>query len=78
MDIQHSHTVRDLFQQLGLDGSDRAIEKFIANNHLRPEDGELYRAIFWTPAQARFIKEAVEQDAEWAEPVDELDARLRR
>ena len=78
MELQHSHNVNELFQQLGLDDSDGAVDKFISRHQLRRDDGELYRAIFWTPAQAKFIKEAVEQDADWAEAVDELDARLRR
>lgn len=78
MEVQHTHPMSELFQQLGLAHSDDAIEDFIESHRLRPDDGELYRAIFWNPAQAKFIKEAVELDADWAETVDELDARLRR
>lgn len=78
MEVQHTHPMSELFQQLGMPDSDEAIEKFIATHRLKHDDGELYRAIFWSPAQAKFIKEAVELDADWAETVDELDARLRR
>ncbi|MBB3168964.1 DUF2789 domain-containing protein [Simiduia aestuariiviva] len=77
MDLHHTHNVKDLFQQLGLEDGDAAVERFIASHRLRPEDGELYRAIFWSPSQAKFIKESIEEDAEWAEAVDQLDARLR-
>ncbi|MDN3640666.1 DUF2789 domain-containing protein [Simiduia curdlanivorans] len=78
MEVQHHHAMAELFSQLGLDSSKTAIDQFIRNNHLRHQDGELYRAIFWNPAQAQFIKQAIEEDAQWAEVVDELDARLRR
>lgn len=74
----HHHGVSDLFYQLGLDGTEKGIDLFINMYGLRHEDGELYRAIFWSPQQARFIKDAIAEDAEWAEAVDELDARLRR
>ena len=31
----------------------------------------------WTPAQAAFLREEILEDADWAEVVDQLDARLR-
>lgn len=72
-----NHSVNELFEQLGLPSETGKIEKFIAQHKLRMGDGELYRAIFWNPSQAQFLKESVEEDADWAEAVDELDARLR-
>lgn len=78
MELHQQHQMSDLFSQLGLDNSERAIDKFIRDNHLQHRDGELYRAIFWSPAQAQFIKQAIDEDGDWAEAVDELDARLRR
>ncbi|MCW5637448.1 MAG: DUF2789 family protein, partial [Rubrivivax sp.] len=32
---------------------------------------------FWSPAQARFLREEVAEDADWAELVDQLNLMLR-
>lgn len=71
------HSLSSLFDQLGLDSSNQAIEDFIDSH--RPLDGgiELHRADFWNPAQASFLKQEKDEDADWAEVVDELDALLR-
>jgi hypothetical protein len=71
-----THSMRDLFAQLGLSTSDTAIEAFISNNHLEVEI-PLEKAAFWSAGQAQFIREAIQQDADWAELVDQLDAQLR-
>lgn len=71
-----SHTMPALFAQLGLSNSDTAIDNFIHNNHL-PVDIPLEKAGFWSAAQAQFLREAIVEDADWAEVVDQLDARLR-
>ncbi len=71
-----SHDIEGLFLQLGLSNSPESIEIFITNHHL-PNDIPLERAAFWSSGQAQFIHEAIEQDAEWAEAVDQLDAQLR-
>jgi hypothetical protein len=71
-----SHTIQALFKQLGLAASDVAIESFIRNNHL-DRDIPLERAAFWSAGQAQFIHEALEEDSDWAEVVDQLDAQLR-
>jgi hypothetical protein len=71
-----SHTIYTLFQQLGLPSSDTAIESFIKNNHLG-KDIPLQRAAFWSAGQAQFIQEALAEDSDWAEIVDQLDAQLR-
>ena len=66
-----------LFDQLGLDSSEAAIDAFVAEH--KPLDAAiaLVDAPFWTPAQGQFIAESIDQDAAWAIVVDELDARLR-
>ncbi|MBU3069542.1 DUF2789 domain-containing protein [Aestuariicella sp. G3-2] len=70
------HSMNSLFQQLGLPHDDEDIETFITRHRL--DQGQmLSEATFWSPNQARFLKEAVEEDADWAEVVDQLDARLR-
>ncbi len=71
------HTMNTLFQQLGLNDSDDEVEKFIIRHRPLPRDMELHEASFWNKSQAEFLKQALKDDAEWAELVDELDARLR-
>ena len=71
-----SHTMQDLFAQLGLPNSDIAMDNFMQNNHL-PAEIPLERAAFWSAGQAQFIREAIALDADWAEVVDHLDAQLR-
>jgi len=71
-----SHTMQTLFAQLGLPNSDIAMDNFMQNNHL-PAEIPLERAAFWSAGQAQFIREAITQDADWAEVVDHLDAQLR-
>lgn len=71
-----NHTMAALFAQLGLPSSEAAIENFMQNNHLPPEI-PLENAAFWNVGQAQFIREAISQDADWAEVVDHLDAQLR-
>lgn len=71
-----THTIETLFLQLGLPNSPASINAFIQNNHL-PDDIPLERAAFWSAGQAQFIHEAIEQDSDWAEVVDQLDAQLR-
>ena len=70
------HSMEALFAQLGLPNSDNAIDEFIQNNRL-PADVPLENAAFWSAGQAQFIHEAIEEDADWAEVVDHLDAQLR-
>lgn len=71
------HTMNSLFDQLGLDSSDKDIEEFIANH--KPIAGEilLHEASFWNSSQANVLKQMKDDDADWAEWVDMLDAQLR-
>ncbi|QQD19821.1 DUF2789 domain-containing protein [Spongiibacter nanhainus] len=71
------HSMNRLFQQLGLPDSDKDVESFIIRHRPIPRDLELHEASFWTKSQASFLKQALDEDADWAEIVDELDARLR-
>ena len=41
------------------------------------EGVQLAEAAFWTPAQAGFLREAILEDADWAEVIDELNNDLR-
>ena len=71
------HNLESLFEQLGLDNSDEAIAQFIKLHKAIPDDVVLHEAGFWTESQADFLRQSVEEDADWAEVVDHLDAMLR-
>ncbi len=70
------HSMKTLFEQLGLSANETAIENFIFNNHLG-NDIPLDHAACWNTGQAQFIREALDQDSDWSEVVDQLDALLR-
>ncbi|WP_148715900.1 DUF2789 domain-containing protein [Chitinolyticbacter meiyuanensis] len=69
------HTLTTLFAQLGLPMDKDGIEAFLASHSL-PAGQSLPDASFWNSSQASFLREALAADAEWAEDVDELAARL--
>lgn len=71
-----NHSMQTLFEQLGLSSNETAIENFIFNNHMG-KDIPLDHAAFWNTGQAQFIREALDQDSDWSEVVDQLDALLR-
>jgi len=72
-----THSLNNLFGQLGLSNSDAAINDFINKHKSIPGEMPLYKASFWTDSQAAFLHEAIEEDADWAEIVDHLDVMLR-
>lgn len=71
-----THDLTELFKQLGLPSGGAAIRRFCAEHFLLPKEN-LADAPFWTSAQSQFLREAWQNDADWAELVDQLDARLR-
>ena len=70
------HSMDTLFAQLGLPNDLPSIERFIATCGRLDNGLPLHEARFWTPAQAAFLRDAVTQDADWAETVDALNTRL--
>ncbi|MGB1110054.1 MAG: DUF2789 family protein [Gammaproteobacteria bacterium] len=72
-----NHSFNQMFEQLGLEGSDTAIDQFIAANQL-PATTPLEQAPFWSEGQKQFLLEARSQDADWAVHVDELDTLLHK
>lgn len=70
------HSMAGLFAQLGLPNSETSMDNFMQNNHL-PAEIPLENAAFWSAGQAQFLREAIAEDADWAEVVDHLDAQLR-
>lgn len=71
------HTLATLFDQLGLDSTDKAIEDFIDEHRPLAKQTELHLASFWNASQSAFLKQEIENDADWAEVIDHLDAMLR-
>lgn len=75
---QPVHNFTQLFAQLGLPSDAASIGRFIASHSPLAEQVELADAPFWTAAQAAFLREAVDDDADWAEAADALSAALRQ
>ncbi|MFC3093790.1 DUF2789 domain-containing protein [Alteromonas sediminis] len=69
-------TLADLFTQLGLDNSEDGIDAFIEQHKGLNQTTYLHKASFWNGAQVAFLKEAIIEDAAWAEVIDELNTRL--
>ena len=75
MNLTH-HSVADLFAQLGLPNEEAEIQAFVAAHRPLPGDVRLADAPFWTEAQARFLRDEIREDADWAEVVDQLNLML--
>ena len=73
-----NHTLVDLFNQLGLANGAGDIESFVAEHRPLAAGVRLDDAPFWSPAQAQFLREEINDDADWAEVVDQLNLMLRR
>ncbi len=72
-----THNLTALFAQLGLPNSEEEIERFIDSHRDLGRSESLDEASFWNAAQSAFLREAIQEDSDWAEIVDQLDARLR-
>jgi hypothetical protein len=66
-----------LFIQLGLPNAPEAIESFVQEHQGLSPDIPLAQADFWSPSQSAFLREAIENDSDWCEVVDELNSLLR-
>lgn len=71
-----AHSIKTLFEQLGLPSTESGIQTFLHNHQLHGKE-TIENASFWNASQATFIRDAKENDANWAVVVDELDAMLR-
>ena len=74
---QSTHNINSLFEQLGLESSTEAIERFVTEHRPIPANIHLDKAEFWKASQSYFLHESIEDDADWAEIVDQLDVMLR-
>jgi len=70
------HTLSTLFDQLGLPSKEQEIERFIEQHRKQTGLDPLEGAPFWSPGQARFIQQALADDSDWSEVVDELNLLL--
>ena len=74
MDTQ-THNLSTLFAKLGLPEDPAGIDSFI-REHPLPPDMLVADAPFWNQTQAKFLHDALREDSDWAEMVDELNVRL--
>ncbi|MEP3828238.1 MAG: DUF2789 domain-containing protein [Lentilitoribacter sp.] len=72
-----THSIHSLFDQLGLDSSQQGINEFVSKHSPLAADIKLHQANFWNTSQGAFLQQMINEDADWAEIVDELDAMLR-
>ncbi|MFS2157044.1 DUF2789 domain-containing protein [Pseudomonas sp. Pseusp122] len=69
-------TLSLLFDQLGLPSDQAGIDNFVRTHSPLPNEVKLSEADFWTPQQAKLLKDEILEDAEWAPVVDELNVLL--
>lgn len=74
---QSTHLFQELFAQLGLPNDAQSMAHFIKIHSPLPGHIALPDADFWTPAQADFLREALQEDADWASQVDQLSEAMR-
>lgn len=72
------HFFSDLFEQLGLPSDPDSIEQFIKRHRPLPKEMALADAPCWNEGQADFLREAIEDDADWAELVDHMDVAMHQ
>lgn len=72
----NTHRMSDLFAQLGLPNEEADIQSFVSAHRPLPGDARLCDAPFWNAAQARFLRDEILEDADWAEVVDQLNLML--
>ncbi len=70
----HLHSMTDLFAQLGLPATPEAIQAFIEAHRPEAAHRALPDAPFWTPSQSEFLRDQIQNDADWAGLIDELDS----
>lgn len=71
-----THTLSALFEQMGLPSDKDSIEQFIRTHQLFSREVPLHEASFWSESQAAFLRDAISDDSDWAEVVDELNTSL--
>ncbi|QBF24568.1 DUF2789 domain-containing protein [Pseudomonas tructae] len=72
------HPFSELFKQLGLADDAQSIDQFITSHSPLKNEIKLVDAPFWTESQRDFLRQSILDDADWAEPFDQLNEALRR
>ena len=72
------HSLPALFKQLGLADDPISIDQFIASHSPLKPELHLADAFFWTERQAKFLRDEILEDADWAVVVDQLNVMLHR
>ena len=67
-----THDMPALFAQLGLANDEISLHRFIREHHLDNQT-LLPEASFWSPSQAVFLRDALWNDSDWSEAIDQLD-----
>jgi hypothetical protein len=67
----------NLFKQLGLPCEPEQVDDFIAQHRALSDGIPIEQAPFWNDSQSLFLRSAIDEDSQWCEAVDQLDARLR-
>lgn len=70
------HTMSDLFLQLGLAADAPSIAAFIEDHAGVCQTCTLPYAAIWTDSQRAFLKEAINDDSDWAIPAEQLTSLL--
>ena len=73
---QPTHSMSNLFAQLGQPCAEPDIAQFIAARQPLAGDVRLDEAAFWSASQALFLREAIGEDADWAEVAEALNSEL--
>jgi|TARA_R110000868_G_scaffold172143_2_gene407973 hypothetical protein len=71
-----SNDLSHLFKQLGLPHDQEGIDDFVIQNKL-DKHTLITDADCWNSGQKAFLKEALLQDAQWSEVIDQLDVMMR-
>ncbi|WP_218352816.1 DUF2789 domain-containing protein [Alteromonas lipotrueiana] len=69
-------TMKDLFEQLGLDSDEDSIESFIEKHRGMNDSRHIEEAPFWNDGQKAFLKQAIHEDAAWVVVIDDLNTQL--
>ena len=72
-----THDLSALFAQLGLANDELNLHRFI-HEHRLDNQTLLPEADFWTQSQANFLRDALWDDSDWSEAIDQLDVLLRQ
>lgn len=73
-----NHKFSELFKQLGLPDDPVGIDQFITSHSPLKGNVKLVDAPFWNDSQRSFLRDSITDDADWAEPFDQLNEALRR